>query len=326
MSVELKNNTIDWKPSAEIDDLKKRAQIFAQIRKFFSERSVWEVETPLLSNHTVTDVHIDSFQVSISDQDRVFLQTSPEYAMKRLLAAGSGSIYQICKAFRKDECGQQHNPEFTLLEWYRVGFDYKQLMKEIDELLQLVLQCQPAEMISYADIFQKYVACNPHEISKEEAMDVIANHHIDLSSSFELNTKADCLDMLFHYLIEPKLSQNRPTIVYDYPRDMAALAKLTMSKPQLACRFEVYFGDMELANGFYECDDAVEQRSRFVGDQEKRLSNGRFIPMIDERLIDALHAGLPDCSGVALGLDRLIMCVLKRAHISDVLSFDFSVA
>lgn len=310
-------------PSAKVQTLRARAGILATIRQFFADGGVLEVETPLLSQATVTDPYVIAIPAlsKIGEQDHVrYLQTSPEYAMKRLLAAGSGSIYQICKAFRQGDIGKYHNPEFTLLEWYRVGFDHHALMNDMDALLQLILKTEAAERISYAQIFESIVTINPHEASIEELMKVAKSR---VSFEGQLNNRNAWLELLFTHCILPQMGQDRPIFIYDFPVSQAALAKIRPGNPPVASRFEVYYRGIELANGFHELQDATEQRKRFENDLAYRVMNQIPPVPLDENLLAALTQGLPDCAGVALGLDRLMMLALQASHISDVLSFDF---
>lgn len=320
-----------WRPTATFAALQKRSEIIETIRRFFKERNVLEVDTPLLSHATVTDPHVLGIpawfiQSGATVKENVFLQTSPEYAMKRLLAAGSGPIYQICKAFRQGDLGRFHNPEFTLLEWYRPGFDHHALMDEMDELLQIVLHTQPAERISYADVFLKYVGINPHNASTKELIEKAKQHGIDFVAmqTEEKTEHTVWLDLLLTHCIEPHVGQDRPLFLYDFPVSQAALAKIRHDEnPPVASRFEVYFKQIELANGFHELQNATEQRARFKNDLIYREQNNIPPVPIDELFLEALEAGLPNCSGVALGIDRLVMLALNYKMLSKVMSFSF---
>lgn len=316
-----------WQPSSPISHLKQRAKIIASIRQFFAERDVLEVDTPAMSHATVTDVHLHTFNTQFIGPDysqgqTVYLMTSPEFHMKRLLAAGSGSIYQINKAFRNEENGRFHNPEFTMLEWYRIGFDHHDLMAEMDALLQQVLSCQPCEKITYQQAFFDVLNVCPLEASIEELRQAAAV--LGLSDIAESEQDRDTLlQLLFSVGIEPKIGQNSPVMVYDFPASQAALAKINQVDPRVADRFEVYFKGIELANGFHELDDAKEQLSRFESDNQQRIKVGLKPQPIDHHLIAALEAGLPQCAGVALGIDRLIMLAIGCDHIDQVTSFAF---
>lgn len=329
MSLAQKSNNAntDWQPSASIETLKLRAGILSQIREFFDERGVLEVETPLLSHASVTDPYIQSIPALFQSHPnqlphRYYLQTSPEYAMKRLLAAGSGPIFQITKAFRQGEVGHLHNPEFTLLEWYRPGFNHHDLMNEVDELLQSLLNTQSAERISYQEAFETLLNINPHLTNLTTLKHCADEHGIILEDE---PTDIDTwLQLLMSHCIEPKIGQDKPCIIYDFPAEQAALARLITSEPPVAARFEVYYKGIELANAFYELQDAHTQRKRFEANLEKRKQLKLDLPPIDENLLASLDAGLPDCSGIALGIDRLVMLALNQTNIQTVLSFDFS--
>lgn len=311
-------NIYDWQPTAQLPALQARALMLSQIRQFFAEREVLEVETPLMCARSITDPYIQPFLVHGK-----YLQTSPEYAMKRLLAAGSGSIYQVCKAFRQEEIGNMHNTEFTMLEWYRLGFDHKQLMDEVDALLQLLLDNkQPANKRSYADIFHEFIGINPHTADIAELQACAIEHNIKLSASVsaELNI-TDWLQLLMSHVIEPQLTGALPWIIYDFPAPQAALAKVIAGEYPVAARFEVYMQGIELANGYYELLESAEHVKRFAQDNIKREQLSLNIHQPDERLLAALDVGMPDCAGIALGLDRVLMLKLQKKSIADVLSF-----
>ena len=316
-----------WAPTASIEQLKTRAQILANIRQFFAERSVMEVDTPAMSHATVTDVHLHTFQTQFvgpgyADGKQLYFMTSPEFHMKRLLAAGSGPIYQICKSFRNEEAGRYHNPEFTMLEWYRPEFDHHDLMNEMDELLQRTLGCLPAERMTYQDAFLNVLHVCPLAAPMEELKQAAAK--LGLSDIAEPEQDRDTLlQLLFSIGVEGKIGQEKPAFVYDFPASQAALAKINPNDPRVADRFEVYFNGIELANGFHELDNPQEQLSRFEQDNVKRVEMGLQQQPIDLHLIEALKAGLPSCAGVALGIDRLIMLALQKDHIDNVLAFPF---
>ncbi|WP_153447805.1 elongation factor P--(R)-beta-lysine ligase [Vibrio algicola] len=316
-----------WQPSASIPQLQQRAQVIQRIRAFFSERNVLEVDTPAMSHATVTDVHLHTFKTEFVGPDyahgqTVFLMTSPEFHMKRLLAAGSGCIYQINKAFRNEENGRYHNPEFSMLEWYRVGFDHHDLMAEMDALLQAVLACERCEKITYQHAFLQVLKVCPLEASMTELKVVAAQ--LGLQDIAEPEDNRDTLlQLLFSVGVEAKIGQNVPVMVYDFPASQAALAKINQQDPRVADRFEVYFKGIELANGFHELDDAKEQLARFEHDNQQRIQMGLNPQPIDHHLIAALEAGLPQCAGVALGIDRLIMLAIGVDHIDQVTAFSF---
>ncbi|MUJ26803.1 elongation factor P--(R)-beta-lysine ligase [Aliivibrio fischeri] len=317
----------NWMPSASIEQLQQRADILAAIRSFFFKRKVMEVDTPAMSHATVTDVHLHTFQTDFigpgyADGTHLYFMTSPEFHMKRLLAAGSGCIYQINKAFRNEEAGRYHNPEFTMLEWYRLGFDHHDLMDEMNELLTLVLKCDNAERMTYQEAFIQVLGVCPLEASMDELRAVAAP--LGLSDIADIEEDRDTLlQLLFSMGVEVKIGQDVPAFVYDFPASQAALAKINPSDPRVAERFEVYFKGIELANGFHELDNAKEQLMRFEEDNAKRKSMGLIEQPIDYHLIAALEAGLPNCSGVALGIDRLIMLAMGEKHIDQVTAFPF---
>ncbi|MBS0359046.1 MAG: elongation factor P--(R)-beta-lysine ligase [Proteobacteria bacterium] len=313
-----------WQPSANKDILKRRADILKQIRAFFAKRQVLEVETPILSHATVPDPYIQSFstEVLLSGKKKDFyMQTSPEFHMKRLLAAGIGSIYQINKAFRTDEQGRFHNPEFTMLEWYRVGFNHHQLMDEMDELLQQVLSVTQAIRLTYAEVFEEFCGLNPHTASIHDLRD--SAKEFDLKINDLGNDKDDWLFLLMSHLIEPQLGKSIPVFIYDFPASQAALAKIQMGNPPVAERFEVYFKGIELANGFHELTNAEEQKKRFLQDIEEREQKNLPVVPLDNYFIEALSSGLPNCAGVALGIDRLIMLACQCSSIDEVISFSW---
>lgn len=308
---------VDWRPTASIDQLNKRAAIISCVRQFFAQRNVLEVETPLLCQSTVTDPFIQSFKTI----DHRYLQTSPEYAMKRLIAAGSGDIFQICKAFRVEEDGRMHNSEFTLLEWYRIGFDYHALMDEMDLLLQTILNRGKASRHSYQSLFEQFLSIHPHDADANMLKQCAARFDLDQIEGIDENDRDVWLQLLMSEIIEPQLKGIH--FVYDYPASQAALAKIKEGRPELAERFEVYVDGIELANGFHELTSADEQQKRFENDLKKRKKLGYDCPPIDERFLSALQQCMPDCSGVALGIDRLVMISLNEKHLQTVLSFDF---
>ncbi|MEH0761808.1 elongation factor P--(R)-beta-lysine ligase [Vibrio sp. 16] len=317
----------NWQPTASVEQLRQRAHLLNQIRQFFLERDVLEVDTPAMSHATVTDVHLHTFQTEFvgpgyADGSKLYFMTSPEFHMKRLLAAGSGCIYQINKAFRNEENGRYHNPEFTMLEWYRVGFDHHQLMDEMDHLLQRVLKCGAAERMTYQQAFMDVLGVCPLEGSMQELKAVAAK--LGLSDIAEPEDDRDTLlQLLFSIGVEAKIGQKTPAFVYDFPASQAALAKINRQDPRVADRFEVYFKGIELANGFHELDNPKEQLKRFEQDNAKRVEMRLDPQPIDHHLIAALESGLPECAGVALGVDRLIMLAIGCDHIDQVTAFPF---
>jgi lysyl-tRNA synthetase class 2 len=310
-----------WQPSASAETLIARAKIIKQIRSFFDQRGLIEVETPLMSRATITDPHLEGFPVQVG-HETAYLQTSPEYAMKRLLAAGMPDIYQICKAFRVDEAARYHNPEFTMLEWYRLGFDLHQLMNEVDDLFQTIADTKPAKRITYQDIF-KQLDLDPLSATKQDCQQIAQSRGLEVSDSVLEASKDTWLQLLFSTYIEPHLGFDAPVFVYDFPASQASLARLHPDNPQLAMRVEVFINGMELGNGFDELDDAALQQKRFEEDNAIRKELGLSQKPIDPLLLAALNHGLPQCSGIAIGVDRLIMCALNKKRIDEVLAFDW---
>jgi len=313
----------DWRPSASLGVIRQRAELLAAIRAFFAGRGVLEVDTPLLAAHTVTDPALQPLIVRncvLSDHPR-YLQTSPEYAMKRLLAAGSGPIYQIAHAFRDAEQGRWHNPEFTLLEWYRPGFDLDALMTEVAELVLPLLGREHTRRYRYRDLFLDTLGLDPFAATDDE-LAASARRCVDAAS---LQGGRDLwLDLLMTHAIEPVLAQQGVVFIHDYPASQAALARCTRSDGvEVAARFELYVDGIELANGFHELADAQEQARRFARDNHLRRQRGLPEREADGYLLAALEAGLPDCSGVALGLDRLLMVLCAAPQLSTVLPFDW---
>lgn len=313
----------DWKPSASIQNLLKRAKIIAELRQFFTERGVLEVETPAMSEFSVTDVHLSTFNTQFlspfaSQAKTLHLITSPEYHMKRLLACGSGAIFQICRVFRNEESGKRHNPEFTMLEWYRPFFDMYRLINEVDDLLQQILDCEPAESFSYQFVFQTYVGLDPLTASKSQLVAKAREHGFPCDDDEERDT---LLQFLFSEIVEANIGKDRPTAVYHFPATQAALAQISSEDHRVAERFEFYYKGLELANGFHELSDAQEQIRRFEQDNLQRQKMGLPPQQLDQRFLSALRAGIPNCSGVALGVDRLLMIAMNAEQIDEVMAF-----
>lgn len=324
---------IAWRPTCGLAQLQQRAQLLADIRAFFARRQVMEVETPLLCQTTGTDPQLDFFATDyrfLPQPQALFLQTSPEFAMKRLLAAGSGCIYQICKAFRNGESGRFHNPEFTLLEWYRLDFALPQLMTEVGELISTLLEprlpLKKVAQVSYSALFEKITGLNPLNFS------VAAYQHYarenELSDACDVcgDDHALWLDLIFSYKIQPQLGLDEVCLVHGYPAFLPSLARVNQHNPLIVDRFEVFVAGMELGNGFFELADAAEQERRF--DSEILQRQAKNLPSVkkDKYLLAALKSGLPDCSGVALGLDRLLMLLAQSDSINEVLTFPVAVA
>lgn len=317
----------DWRPTARLDVLAARARVLAAIRGFFAEAGVLEVETPALSFAGSTDPALASLSTTYTGPAApagatLWLQTSPEFAMKRLLAAGSGPIWQLCKVFRDGERGSRHNPEFSLLEWYRPGVSMHDLVDEVVALLQRVLGgdlCE--ERLTYAQAFERRVAVDPLGATIETLQAAALQAGIAGAECLRLADRDAWLDLLMTHCIEPGLGANGITVVHDYPASQAALARLRVDDPRVAERFEVYVRGVELANGFHELADAAEQRLRFAADNVRRRSAGLPEVPADQRLLAALEAGLPDCCGVALGVDRLVMLATGAKRIDEVVAF-----
>jgi elongation factor P--(R)-beta-lysine ligase len=318
----------EWQPTCSIEMLRLRAQVFADIRQFFSARAVLEVETPLLSYSSGTDPQLDFFTTDYCSpplQHTLFLQTSPEFAMKRLLAAGSGSIYQICKAFRNGESGRFHNPEFTLLEWYRVGFTLPQLMDEIAELMAALFNgrryLNPTQRFGYQEIFQRYTGLNPLAFSYQDYCVYARDNQLSEAVSICGYDHGLWLDFIFSHKVQPQLGKNAVCMVYGYPASQSSLARINEYNSQITDRVEVFINGIELGNGYYELTDAKEQDSRFDKEIAIREQRKRPVTVKDNHLISALEAGLPECSGMAIGLDRLLMLLANCVSIDDVLNF-----
>ncbi|HVS65184.1 MAG TPA: EF-P lysine aminoacylase EpmA [Thermoanaerobaculia bacterium] len=313
---------VPWRPSASRATLELRAELLARTRSFFAGRGVLEVETPQLCAATVPDVHLHSVGVRLAAFDRpLFLQTSPELAMKRLLAAGSGPIYQIARAFRDGEIGRRHNPEFTLVEWYRPGLDDHRLMDEVEalltDLLPAALRAQPAQRWRYRELFRDRLDVDPLGDPLQRLREVAGP---TAPPGLE---RDDLLAFLLTHRIEPGFPHDRLLFVHDFPASQAALARLAPDAEgdQVGRRFEVWAGGLELANGYWELGDPVEQRARFERDLRERKNRGLDAVPIDERLLAALETGFPDCAGVALGFDRVVMLAAGAQHIGEVLAF-----
>lgn len=338
----------DWRPAATLEVLKLRARMLARIRAFFARRGVLEVETPCLSHAATTDPHLASLAVRYTGPGHppgttLYLHTSPEFAMKRLLAAGSGPIYQICHVFRDGERGRLHNPEFTLLEWYRVDCDHHALMEEVASLVTEVLAetrapaGQPAhtrqeamaaavtdlpiEKLSYREAFERYTGLDPHTADAATFARAARAQGLETPRGLAGDDLDGWRDLLLTHLVEPQLGRGRLTFLYDYPASQAAFARVRPGNPPLAERFELYLDGIELANGFHELNDPVEQRRRFAHDLATRRARGLPEVPADERLLDALAHGLPECSGVALGVDRLVLCATGARALDEVLGF-----
>lgn len=314
-----------WRPTASVEALRSRAEQSAFVRGFFAVRQVLEVETPVLARHGVSDLNLDAVAAQVHGvpgwpDPGAWLQTSPEYHMKRLLAAGSGAIFQIARAFRDGERGPRHNPEFSLLEWYRPGFDDQALMTEVADLVCAWLDLPVPRRLSYRQALQRFAGIDPFTIS-----DAGLARHCEAwlgpgrGGDF---SRDDCLDLVMSHAVEPALRAEPPTFIHRYPASQAALARTSLDEGvAVAHRFELYVQGIELCNGYWELTDPAEQRRRFEADNALRRQAGKREMDADENLLAALAAGMPDCAGVALGLDRLLMLKLGLDDIAGVLAF-----
>ena len=317
-------------PASRLATLRLRADLYRRLRDFFHQRGVLEVETPVLSAAGNTEPNIEGFSTIFSGhvdagaRER-WLRTSPEYPLKRLLAAGLGDCYELGRVFRNGEAGGRHNPEFTMLEWYRVGWDHRRLLVETTDVVQAALaqvdRHAKVLITSYRQLFMDALGIDPQRASIDDLRALLADQHIDPSGL----TRDDWLDLLITHRLQPAFPRNRITVVHDYPATQCALARIRAGEPPLAERFELYLGPHELANGYHELNDAAEQRQRFEHDNARRLARGQRALPLDEAFLCVLD-NLPDCAGVALGIERLLMCMAGTDAIADVLAFPFAQA
>ena len=315
----------DWRPGASKDTLLKRALLLSEIRHFFSQRSVFEVDVPILGHSTVTDRNIESILVDVAGSSG-YLQTSPEFFMKRLLADGTGDIYSLGKSFRQDEIGEKHNPEFCLLEWYRCGWDEHQLMDEVIELVEILSaidQSTPISIskITYSQCVSNCVGFDPHQASLEKLRVVAASIGSD---DWLEESRENCLDLIFSVAVEPQLPEGL-VLVYDYPACQAGLSQIDKNTKGhfISRRFEVFYNKIEIGNGYFELLDAFEQIGRFDMDIASRIKNGKPFVVKDKKFINAIETGLPACAGVAMGVDRLLMGILGLKSIDEAMSFSW---
>ena len=310
----------DWQPGISQDRLRQRSRLLAGLRSFFQQRDFIEVDVPVLATTSVTDLNIESISTTVSDSN-CYLQTSPEYFMKRLLAAGSGNIFCLGKAFRNGEAGDRHNPEFTLLEWYRCGWDEHQLIEEVGELICSLIAGTAIEKFTYAELFQQHLQLDPHRAALSQIQQLAVEAG---SSAWADESRANCLDLLFSVVIEPRLPRGL-VFVCDYPACQAALAECYTDAEErtVSRRFEAFLNGMELANGYYELTSVQEQSKRFAEDQQGRRAAGKPEMVVDNNLLAALESGLPRCAGVALGVDRLLMQMTGATSIDQVLPFSW---
>lgn len=316
-----------WQPSCSIELIQIRAKLLRDIREYFYAQNVLEVETPALCQTIGTDPYLDFFSTRLDPggKDTLYLQTSPEFAMKRLLAANIGSIYQITKAFRKGESGRLHNPEFSMLEWYRVGFNLEQLMDDVELLLGQFLPAEQfpekTERIKYADIFKRYTGLNALQFDRSEYQSAAESLGFPEAGDICKDEHVTWLDFLFSHSVQKHLGKDSLCMVYDYPACLPSLARTHATNPLVVERVEVFLQGIELGNGYYELSDMAEQRVRFQREVSLRETNGAEKVSIDERMLAALQHGLPDCSGIALGLDRLLMVLSQKKNLDEVLAF-----
>ncbi|QDT37890.1 EF-P lysine aminoacylase EpmA [Stratiformator vulcanicus] len=327
----------DWRPTTSFDTLRLRAQLLARVREFFRERGYLEVETPLLSRDVVIDTHIDPLTSTVCGERR-FLQTSPEFAMKRLLAAGSGPIFQVCKAFRDQEHGARHNPEFTMIEWYAPHSTYFDQMTVTEALVRelaastgavatprLRIGPEKFDRISYIKAFREATNTEILNLNAEALMDLTRDHQLVIPESLDSDEASidEWRNLLLAELVEPNLGLDRPAFLYDYPATQAALARLKPDGPRVAMRFELYIDGVEICNGYDELLDPAELRVRGAEQNRCRSTLGKPVMPEESRLLDAMDSGLPNCSGVALGFDRLLAVLLGKTSLHEVMPFPF---
>jgi len=315
----------DFRPTATLEMLRRRSFLIQKIRDFFEERGFLEVETPILSADTVVDRNLDPMSLTEAGR-RCFLQTSPEFAMKRLVAAWNVPIFQICKVFRRDECGQIHNPEFTMLEFYRPGDDLERGMQLLDDLQAEILGRGPATRVTYQAAFRQFLGLDPLTATVSEMVEVAKREKMVIPEGFDFSESAnrdDWLDFLLGERIQPELGFDAPLILYDYPVSQAALA---VARGDVAERFELYVEGVELANGYHELCNPAELRRRNAETNALRAADGKETLPEESRMLAAMDFGLPKCAGTAVGLDRLVMLALGVASLEEVIAFPFSIA
>ncbi len=311
----------DWRPTAGLPALRARAAMLATARAHFAARGVLEVETPALSRAAASDVHLASVPAEVAGLGRMYLQTSPEYPMKRLLAAGLGDCYQVCRVYRDGEAGRWHNPEFTMIEWYRLGFGTDALMDDVEVLVRAVLAPHRAlgrfERVTYREALRRHAGLDPMTAGVADLADALRAQGVVAPAA----DRDALLDLLVSAVVGPALGRDGGCFVHAYPAAQAALARLDPDDSSVAERFELYLDGVELANGFHELADPAEQRARFAADLAERARRGLPVAALDERFLAALAAGLPDCSGVALGFDRLVMVGLGLGSLAEAMAF-----
>jgi lysyl-tRNA synthetase class 2 len=316
----------DWRPTASWPILRRRAALLAKLRTFFERHGFLEVETPILSADTVVDRHLDPFAVPATGaggRRNFWLQTSPEFAMKRLMAAGAEAIYQVTRAFRRHEQGARHNPEFTLVEWYRRGDSMVEGMRFLSDLCQELLDTPPAKLLTYRAAFEQHVGLDPHVAPIDELAAAARRHNITAPETFATADRDSWLDLLLVSLVEPHLGRHGPVILHDYPASQAAIARVRDENPPVAERFELYVHGIELANGYHELVDPEALRARIRANNAARQSDGKAPLPEENRLLAAMQHGLPACTGVALGFDRLVMLAVGAKSVAEVIAFPF---
>lgn len=318
----------DWRPTASLENLARRAELLRRVREFFHARAFLEVETPIVSHDIVVDRHLDPFATRWTPDptrpdvgETLWLQTSPEFGMKRLLAAGAGPIYQVTRAFRNGEAGPLHNAEFTILEWYRPGDDLAAGMALLSEVAECLFARGAAERVSYAEVFERELEIDPHRADVRALKGACERAEISVPASLTEEDRDGWLDLLVSECLQPKLGAARPTILYDYPASQSALARVRHDDPPVAERFELFVDGVELANGYHELLDADELRARNARGNAARASDGKQTLPGDSRLLAAMDAGLPNCAGVALGFDRAVMVAIGAKTIEEVIAF-----
>lgn len=306
--------------STTVELLRQRSELLDRMREFFRTRGFVEVETPLLAPEVIPELHIEPIPVSTTSGDVQYLQASPELHMKRLAAEGMAAIFQMTRSFRAGEQGDLHNPEFTLVEWYRVGDTMHDGMLLLDELCQRLLGTLRAERLTYTSAFEKELGISPLTASPSELADCARGYGVAVSESFPTEDRDEWLNLLLTSRIEPQLGHARPVLLYDYPASQAALAKTALrdGRIEVAERFELYYQGIELANGYHELTDANQLRLRFEQVNAQRVADNRPALPLPESLLATMEKGLPDCTGCALGFDRLVMLALGKKTIHEV--------
>lgn len=309
-------------PCFKLDALQARAKTYKKIRHFFDDRGVLEVETPLMTPYTVTDPHVHSLGVPY-EENNWYLQTSPEYMMKQLIALYQKDIYQICKAFRDDQFGHQHQPEFTMLEWYRMGFDYQALMQEVIMLVRDLIGDVPVVYVSYAVLFEDVLGINPLNATCDELAE-LAGMLVPFDVAVLEFTLSDWQQLLFSFVVEPTLKNKPCVMVYDFPISHSSLARPCKHDPRLSARFEMFLNGVECANGFEELVSVDDCERRFKVDLAQRQRQGLQLVDMDKPFLDAMHHGIPACAGVSIGIDRILMYILDAKSIEQVIPRKFN--